>query len=117
MKTKLFVFLQILSFLAIPLVVMPLVAAAQTAPPTTPVGFSDLQTWLLNARNWIFSIIMLLAAIVLLIGAFNILTAGGDSAKVTTGKNWIIYGIIGVILALMSQGLLSLACSFFGYIC
>jgi len=93
-------------------------AATVTSLPTGQItGIGTVTGWLTRAANWIFTLIMALAAIILLIGAFNILTAGGDATKVGAGKNWIIWGIVGVIVAILSRGLLTLACEFVGYVC
>jgi hypothetical protein len=37
-----------------------------------------------------------------IMGALNIITAGGSPEKVTTGRNYIMYAVIGLIVALLA---------------
>ncbi len=85
--------------------------------PAKAVGVGTVVGWLNTLGDWIFTAIMALAAIILLIGAFGLLTSGGDATKISSAKNLIIWGIIGVIIAILAKGLLTLACSFVGFVC
>lgn len=110
---KSIVVLQVLSF-----ALFPFAASAVLTAPDEPVTIDRLAAWLGILTNWVFTVIMALAALVVLVGAFNILTAGGDAAKITTGKNWIVWGIVGVVVAILARGLLDLACTFItGQVC
>ena len=53
--------------------------------------------------NWIFTAIILLVVIFVLLGAFNIVTAAGDTNKITSGKNYILYAAIGLACALLAK--------------
>jgi len=68
---------------------------------------------LLNAiytvTDWIFYILMAIVAIMVIWGAFNIVTAGGDPSKVSTGRNFIVYAMVGFALALLSKAIPSIA--------
>lgn len=100
--------IQILAF-----AVLPVAASAAVTPvPEIAVSINVVQTLIVKLGTWLFTVILALAAVVLLVGAFNILTAGGDAAKVTTGKNWIIWGVVGVMVAVLAKGILTLACDF-----
>ena len=61
-----------------------------------------------TATNWIFVIIMVLAVIVILFGAFTLLTAAGDPDKVGRGRNYVVYAIVGFAVALLAKALPSL---------
>lgn len=111
---------KILKFIA----VLPMLLAAATpmaalalAAPTKTLTLADITGLLTQAADWIFTIIIFLAAVVLLVGAFNVLTAGGDAAKVTSGRNWIIWGVVGVALAVLAKGLVAMVCTFFAVAC
>lgn len=49
-----------------------------------------------------------ITAIMVIYGAFQILTAGGDPEKFKTGKNTIIYAAVGYGIILISFGIISL---------
>lgn len=52
----------------------------------------------------IFSVIVgIIAVIMVIIGAFKYITSGGDSAKVSSAKQTIIYALIGVIIVALAQ--------------
>ena len=64
---------------------------------------------LLNVINrvfdWVFAFIMALVGIMIVVGAFSIITAGGDPGKVTTGRNFIMYALIGMVVALFARAI------------
>ena len=64
--------------------------------------------------NWIFIALMILVIILVLMGAFKLMTAAGDTAKVTAGRNQIMYAAIGLIVALVARAVPSIVRSIFG---
>ena len=52
--------------------------------------------------NWIFGSIGIVAVVMIIIGGFNFLTSAGDPGKVKKGKDTILYGIIGLVVALLA---------------
>ena len=64
---------------------------------------------MLNSVNKIFSIVfvilMAIVGIMVIIGAFNIVTAGGSPDKVTAGRNYILYAVIGLVVALFARAI------------
>ncbi len=67
-----------------------------------------------TATDWIFAIVLAIAIIFIIWGAFTIMTAGGNSDRVTTGRNYIIYAIVGFIVALMAKAIPGIAVWFIG---
>lgn len=59
--------------------------------------------------DWIFLILLLVAVIVGVLGGLTIVTAAGDAAKVTTGRNYIMYAIVGVAVALLARAIPGIA--------
>lgn len=52
----------------------------------------------------VFSIVVgIVAVIMILIGGFRFLTSGGDSGKVTSARNTILYAIVGLIVVAFAQ--------------
>lgn len=56
-----------------------------------------------NATDWIFYVLLVVTAIVLLIAGFLFFLSGGDPGKVSKAKSLIIYCAIGLALALMAR--------------
>lgn len=72
-------------------------------PETNPAPQSRLNSLLTNIIN-IFSIVVgIVAVIMIIVGGFKFITSGGDSAKVTSSRNTIIYAIIGLIIVALAQ--------------
>jgi len=58
-----------------------------------------------NIIDWVFVILMAVAILLGLMGAFHILTSAGAEEKVTTGRNYILYAVLGVIVALVAKAI------------
>ena len=58
--------------------------------------------------RFIFNIAVVVAPLMAIIGAFYILTAGGDPKRIGTGKNIIIYTLIGLAIILLARGLVAM---------
>jgi len=73
---------------------------------------------LLNSVNrifdWTFIIILALVGIMIIVGAFMIITAGGDPGKVGSGRNWILYAVAGMIVFLFARAIPSIARAIMG---
>jgi len=53
--------------------------------------------------DWIFLFLVLIAVIMLVIGGFIMVIAMGDVEKLTTGRNYIMLAIAGLVLALVAR--------------
>lgn len=66
----------------------------------TTKSVSDTITSVIN----ILSILVGVVAVVMVIfGGFKYITSGGDSGKVTSAKNTIVYALIGLVIAALAQ--------------
>jgi predicted permease len=66
-------------------------------------GNSSLKTVAARIVN-IFSLIVGIVAVIMIIyGGFRYITSGGDSGRVGTAKNTLIYAIIGLIIVALAQ--------------
>lgn len=52
--------------------------------------------------NWFGTLVFIIAVIAILYSAFLFLTAGGNEESLTTAKKVLIYGIIGIAVALLA---------------
>ena len=73
----------------------------QQTGPTTVGGLVDV---IRGVVRWIYIIFFVVAVMFILFAAFNYLTAGGDSEKVTAAKNQLIYAAIAIAVALLAVG-------------
>ena len=57
--------------------------------------------------DFLFYIALAIVPLSVLLGAFYILTAGGEPQRVKTGQNFILYAMIGLAVILFSKGFVS----------
>lgn len=67
-----------------------------------------------SVTNWIFVFVLALVVIFVLIGAVQILTAGGSPEKVNTGRSYIIYAVVGAIVAALAKAIPAIVRSILG---
>lgn len=98
---------RILSGLALfSLLVFPALVFGQGAPNVVPD--TDVLKVLERIVDWLFSILLIIAAIAIVIAAYYFVTAAGDPEKTTKARNFVIYALIGVIVAFIARGLVAL---------
>ena len=67
---------------------------------TTESNVNNLIATIIN----IFSVVVgVIAVIMIVYGGFRYITSGGDSGKVTSARNTILYAIIGLIIVALAQ--------------
>jgi hypothetical protein len=67
-----------------------------------------------KVSQWVMYIVIIIAFIFIVMGALSIITAGGSPEKVQTGRNYILYAIIGLIIALLAWSLPKIVMSIIG---
>lgn len=95
---------------------LPLLSLAQTFDSTVPtVNVFDKQ----GVRNilegfvrWFAGILVVVGIFMILWAAFRYMTAGGDDDKVSSAKNTLIYGLVGIGIAILAFGVWRLVYSF-----
>jgi hypothetical protein len=60
---------------------------------------------LTKAVNILSILIGVAAVIAIIIGGFNFVVSGGDSAKVASARSTILYAIIGLVVAFLAQAI------------
>jgi len=101
----------------------PIIPAASTCPTAgSTIGNCWGPEWgtvcLLNViskiTNWVTYFALAVVAVMVIIGAFQIATAAGAPEKVTTGKNYILFGVVGLIIAILSRAIPAIAARIVG---
>jgi hypothetical protein len=73
-----------------------------------PLRYNTVQEIIYAVVNYLFWLALSLVILFVLIGAFYILTSGGNRERLSTGKKFIIYAAIGFILTLGARGVIGL---------
>ena len=58
-----------------------------------------------TVTDWIFMVLMVIVGLMVAFGAFTILTAGGNPDHVGKGRNYILYAIIGMVVAFFARAI------------
>jgi len=93
-------FALVLSCLIFPLLVL----ALEINNPIEYNTFGELTKAIIN---YIYKIAFILAPLFIVIAGFYFITASGDPAKIETGKKIILYTSIGLLIILLSYGLIA----------
>lgn len=75
-------------------------------PPVAPDTETDPLGVLERIIDWLFYILLVVAALAIVIAGYLFVTAAGDADKVSKARNFIIYAIIGIIIAFLARGLI-----------
>jgi predicted secreted protein len=94
--------------LALPVAAQAACPDGSTPPPGIPCAAPVLQnlsiyTILNSIVSILFYVLMFAAIIMILIGAFNFLTAGGDQEKVGKARSAIVYAVIAIVIAVLAR--------------
>jgi len=100
----------ILLGLALPLLMMPIVALAEV--PQVGLDAQGIIDLIISITEWFAIIVFALAVIFVLYAAFLFITAGGADEQIKTAKSVLLYGVIGIIVALLAYGVVPLIESF-----
>ena len=79
--------------------------AYATSSITSPSGVIDAIT---RASGILYSVLLVLAVLFILVGAFQILTAGDNAEKFKKGKQQIIYAAVAVAIGILATGIVKL---------
>ncbi len=74
----------------------------------TKWGMLCLLNTLYGVTDWIFVVLVALAGLFVIIGAMTLLMSAGTPEKVTSGRQYIMYAAIGLIVGLLAKAIPSL---------
>jgi len=67
-----------------------------------------------GAISLVLSILAGVAVVMIIVGGIQYATSGGESSKVATAKNTILYSVIGLVVALSAAAIVALVNTYFG---
>jgi len=95
---------KIFSTLILTLLLLPLLTLAiEFQNPLEYETFDELVTAIIS---FIFTIAVVVTPLMIIIGAFYLLTAAGDPKRVETGKTIISYALIGLVVILLARAII-----------
>lgn len=94
--------LGLVSLLTLLIFVSPVLADAPGVVDTT----NDVMTVINNIANWMFTIFMAVAVMMIVYAAFIYLTANGGE-KVQQAHKVLIYSVIGIAVAILAKGIVN----------
>ncbi|MFA5013627.1 MAG: pilin [Candidatus Paceibacterota bacterium] len=68
-----------------------------------PCAICCLFNTLYTVIDWIFAILMVVVALMIILGAVTFVTSAGDPTKTATAKNYILWAVIGLVVALFAK--------------
>jgi len=77
-------------------------------------GMIGLLAGINTAVNWIFVILIIVVALLVALGAFMIVTAGGAPENLEKGRKYILYALIGLVVALLARAIPSIVSALLG---
>lgn len=86
----------------------PPTPGAETAELESPISFTTIPELINSIINWIFWIGLVLAPLMIVIGGFLFMTAGGDLEKIKKAKALILWSTVGLGVLLLSKGIAAL---------
>lgn len=63
---------------------------------------SDLMSVINTVINVIIGMVGFIAVVVVIVGGIGFITSQGDASKVTRARNTILYGVVGLVVALLA---------------
>ena len=75
-------------------------------------NYTGVESFINKIASWVFGFFLALVIIFIVYAAFLFLTSGGDDEKVKTAKNYVIYAVIALAVALLARTLIGFVGTF-----
>lgn len=89
---------------------MPIYAAVFPNPLTATTVSQVVD----KISDWLFNLAIVAAPVLLVIGGIIFMTAAGDPGRISTAKRMILWTVVGFLVILLSQGLISVVVGLLG---
>ncbi|MCR4328032.1 MAG: hypothetical protein NUV53_00760 [Patescibacteria group bacterium] len=89
------------------------VAHAADVQLTNPLGADNLQTMIANVAPALIAIAAPIATIMVLYGAFLMITSAGNEERISTGRKTILYAAVGFLAVLLASSVVPVIMSIF----
>lgn len=69
---------------------------------------SDVWGWVYIVINWVLIAVGILCVVFIIMGAVKYVTSGGDPDKTKSARNTILYAVIGLVIAILANVIVSI---------
>lgn len=94
----------LLGLVIVSLLVLPAFQLAQAAAPDVIEVIPALE----NITGLLFNVLIVVASLFIVAAAFHFVTAAGEPEKISKARDYVLYALVGVVVALLATGLVSL---------
>lgn len=103
----------LVSLLLLSVLLTPALALGQNTggPGVTFSGLDDLIT---KVGDFLWKIVGLVALILFVIAGIMFMTAMGDPAKIATARNFVLWGVVGIIVAILAYSIVAIVTNIVG---
>jgi hypothetical protein len=91
----------LLAILLLSVIATPVVGLAVAFEPGTPPTGLTLRVVISNALNVVWVVVAALAVVMIIAAGVTLMTAGGSPDKVATGRQMIIWALVGLAIAIL----------------
>ncbi|MCX6738191.1 MAG: hypothetical protein NTY11_02155 [Candidatus Parcubacteria bacterium] len=78
------------------------------------VGGGNFDNMLTKVLSWLWPISLIIAVLMIIIGAYYMVGSGGDPQKFATGRKIVIYSLVGAAIVTAAKGIIALVRTIFG---
>jgi hypothetical protein len=82
--------------------------------PDTVTSAGNFIELLENLVNWVFVVVMVGATVFIVLAGWQFITGGGDAQAVAQARNKLLYAAIGIVVAVLSRGIVTAVRSLIG---
>lgn len=72
------------------------------------VGGGNFDDMLTRVLSWLWPLSLVLAVLIIIIGAYFMIASGGDPQKFAMGRKIVVYALIGVAIVTIARGIVEL---------
>lgn len=100
------------SLVTVSLLALPVVGLAQVAIPAPELNVMQVFDSIID---WLFTILLVVAAIFIIVAGYYFVTAQGDPDRIAKARQFVLYALIGVLVGFVAKGLVILVSKIVGY--
>lgn len=98
-----------------PIAILPIVLLLFSLPFLTqavqlknPLQYETIPDLINAVIDWLFVVALVIVPMVIVVAGYFFIASGGDPQKVTQAKNMVIYALIGLLIIILSRGIIAL---------
>lgn len=88
------------------------IALGQTAGNCDGYQINTVWNWVYTILNWVLIAVGIICVVFIIFGAIKFMTSGGDPEKVKSGRNTLMYAIVGLVIAILATVIVQIVFNF-----